>query len=354
MTELAGGVSSLVQPRSRTYCDDTEDTARDAREATRWFRSACRDGELDLPAPGAGQTATRFAALADLAARDLVHARLGEGHADAVAILAELGGPSAGGHSWGVWAARPETLTAAHGPGGWTVTGVRAWCSGAQACTRALVTANTREGTRLFVVDPAAAGVCVLGGTWPALGMAGSDSRTVRFEAVPATPVGSPGDYTQRPGFWHGAMGVAACWYGGATGVGRRLLHAVNGDDPHALAHLGGVDTVLAAAAATLAGAAAAIDAEPERDLQRLALQVRTQVEAAATEVLGRVGRALGAEPLGHDRVHARRVADLTVYLRQSHAERDLAELGGLVSATEDPAAAWSLRRRTAALRDPR
>jgi hypothetical protein len=48
--------------------------------------------------------------------------------------------------------------------------------------------------------------------------------------------------------------------------------------------------------------------------------------------VLGRVGHALGAGPLGHDGDHARRVADLTVYLRQHHAERDLEQLGRLVA----------------------
>jgi hypothetical protein len=45
-----------------------------------------------------------------------------------------------------------------------------------------------------------------------------------------------------------------------------------------------------------------------------------------------RVGRALGAGPLSHNEAHSRRVADLTVYLRQHHAERDLAELAALVA----------------------
>jgi hypothetical protein len=48
---------------------------------------------------------------------------------------------------------------------------------------------------------------------------------------------------------------------------------------------------------------------------------------------MNRVGRALGAGPLGHDEAHSRRVADLTVYLRQHHAERDLAEIGTQVAA---------------------
>jgi len=42
--------------------------------------------------------------------------------------------------------------------------------------------------------------------------------------------------------------------------------------------------------------------------------------------------RALGAGPLGHDEAHSRRVADLTVYLRQHHAERDFADLGAQVA----------------------
>ena len=68
------------------------------------------------------------------------------------------------------------------------------------------------------------------------------------------------------------------------------------------------------------------------------ALRVRALVEAVSTEVMQRVGRALGAGPLCHDQAHARRVADLTVYLRQHHAERNLAELGALVA---DSGASW-------------
>ena len=67
------------------------------------------------------------------------------------------------------------------------------------------------------------------------------------------------------------------------------------------------------------------------------ALRVRALIEATATEVMQRAGRALGAGPLCHDEAHGRRVADLTVYLRQHHSERDLAELGALVSGRSMP-----------------
>ena len=60
---------------------------------------------------------------------------------------------------------------------------------------------------------------------------------------------------------------------------------------------------------------------------------MRAIVESAATQTVDRVGRALGATPLATDPSHTQAVADLLVYLRQSHAERDLAALGRLVAA---------------------
>ena len=53
-------------------------------------------------------------------------------------------------------------------------------------------------------------------------------------------------------------------------------------------------------------------------------------VETAVEETITRVGRALGPTPLSQDGHHAQAVADLTIYIRQSHAERDLERLGRL------------------------
>ncbi len=270
--------------------------------------------------------------------RILSLARLAEGHADAVAILAELGaGPPPAGTRWGVWAAQPPgpRLTAGQARGGWHLDGTKQYCSGARWCTDALVTAAAPDGNRLFAVSTEM--LTPVPGTWPATGMAGSDTLDVRFAGVRAVAAGPPGGYTDRPGFAHGGAGVAACWYGGARAVGRTLLTAAADRDvgPHALAHLGAVNIALCRARAALEDAAAEIDADPE-DLKGgargRALRVRALVETAATEVIGHVGRALGAGPLCHDEAHSRRVADLTVYLRQHHAERDLAELGALVA----------------------
>ena len=302
------------------------------------FAHAVRSGRLELPLPGSGRTRERWAVLAGLAEEDLSLARLAEGHTDAIAILAELGAsPPPAGSRWGVWAAQPPGpgLMATRTGHGWRLDGTKQYCSGARSCTDALVTAAAPDGNRLFAVSTR--DLSPVAGSWPATGMAASDTLDVEFTNISAQPVGEPGRYVSRPGFAHGGAGVAACWYGGARGVGRTLLAAAAERDlgPHALAHLGAVDIALHTARSALDAAAAGIDADPadqEGGGRLRALRLRALVEATATEVMHRVGRALGAGPLSHDGAHSRRVADLTVYLRQHHAERDLAELGTLVA----------------------
>jgi hypothetical protein len=55
---------------------------------------------------------------------------------------------------------------------------------------------------------------------------------------------------------------------------------------------------------------------------------VRAVVAGATEEIITLADRALGPAPLTTDAAHAGRVADLRIYLRQHHAERDLARLG--------------------------
>jgi alkylation response protein AidB-like acyl-CoA dehydrogenase len=297
-------------------------------------------GRLELPLPASGRTRERWQHLALLAEEDIVAARIAEAHADAVAILHELGGkPPDSGQLWGVWAAESSdaVLRATDvGGGAFTLSGTKVWCSGAGFCSHALVTARLDDERRgLFAVtliDPA---VKALPSTWWNAGMAGSDTRSVQFNNAQAVAIGDPDDYLNRPGFWHGSIGVAACWLGGARRVAEPLYRSAAGKsaDAYVLAHLGAVDAALAAGDAMLATAAAHIDGDPfdrSGTAQLLARRSRTVIEHAADEAITRTGRALGPGPLCQDGRHAQRVADLTIYIRQSHAERDLAELGRL------------------------
>jgi alkylation response protein AidB-like acyl-CoA dehydrogenase len=304
------------------------------------------DGLPYVPLPGHGQTLLRWRALAAVAARDLGLVKLFEGHTDALAILAELHGPTPpAGSRWGVWAAEPpdarvQARKRASRPDGRTqlaLSGTKAWCSGAGVVSHALVTAWLDDEPVLAAVALEHASISIDASKWQAVGMQATASADVGFDETPALLVGAAHSYVRRPGFWHGGAGIAACWYGAAAQIGRRLHDAARQHaDAHRLAHLGSVDVALAGAAAVLRESAACIDANPQADAQREAMRARLVVEAAATAVMSHATRTLGAAPLCRDARFARALADLPVFLRQSHAERDLAGLGELaVKATD-------------------
>jgi alkylation response protein AidB-like acyl-CoA dehydrogenase len=294
----------------------------------------------DLPTPGSGRTWCRFDALARWAAFDLSLGRLAEGHVDALAILAEAGvSPVSPTAIYGVWAARNPhgAVRASHTAEGWRLTGQKPFCSGSGLIDRALVSAETDDGYRLFDISVAQHVVHVVPDSWPAIGMAGSLSDTLDFGGPPISDeqaIGGPEFYLARPGFWFGAIGVAACWYGGAKGLVSRLSEAL-GTKPsdlalvelgYAIAHVGVMRDILT-------NAARAIDDDPndsKGEGQRRAMVVRHGVHHAATEVLRHAAAAGGARPLCHDREQARRSADLYVYLAQHHGPQEALELGRL------------------------
>lgn len=305
------------------------------------------DAGLDqLPRPGGGQTLLRFSQLAQVAGHNLSLCKLYEGHTDALAILAELNAPAPpAGSTWGMWAAEPPTARVQVRRVGTQLrlVGRKAWCSGSAVVSHGLLTAwDEQQRQQLVAVVMDQPGVEVTGDGWQAVGMAACASVEVVFDDAVAVAVGGPGDYLQRPGFWQGGVGIAACWYGAAQRLAEALReHCHRREEPHALAHLGAVDMALYAAATVLRKAARQIDDQPLANAQLLARRTRAAIEAAANEVIHHVGRAMGAGPYCRDPHFAQLIADLPVYLRQSHAERDLAALGQQLS--QQSAGTWQL-----------
>ena len=297
------------------------------------LRALVHEQLASLPPPGGGRTLERWRSLASVAAHDLALCKLYEGHTDALAIMAELKYSGVeSGSTWGMWAAEPPQARVTLSGSGTDVrlNGRKAWCSGAAVLSHALMTTWDADGQqRLVAVALEQPGVTVTNEGWSAVGMAATASVEVQFDDAHALAVGGPGDYLSRPGFWQGGIGIAACWYGAASSIAERLARACRQrEEPHALAHLGAVDTALFSAAQVLHNAARVVDHQPLADAQLLARRCRAVIEHAALQVIEHTGRALGAGPYCKDAQFARLMADLPVFLRQSHAERDLAALG--------------------------
>jgi len=309
------------------------------------LRALVEAGLDRLPLPGSGHTLERFQRLAEVGGHDLGLCKLFEGHTDALAIIEQLGGSPTPGSTWGMWAAEPPQAKVKVSPAGHMVAlhGRKAWCSGAAVLSHALLTAwDADDQQQLVAVALDQPGVTITEQGWQAVGMAATGSVEVLFDDAEAQAIGNPGDYLQRPGFWQGGIGIAACWYGAARQIAETLRRQCGQrPEPHALAHLGAVDSALQAAADVLRFSALHIDAHPEDNAELLARRARAVVEQSAEQVMREVGRALGAGPFCKDRHFARLSADLPVFLRQSHAERDLAALGQMVAGHS--AEAWAL-----------
>ena len=318
-------------------------------EALRRAMQQCiNDGLADLPLPGQGQTLQRWRALAQVAGLDLALAKLFEGHTDAKAILHELAGETLDAPGiWGVWAAEPPSARVhinARSHDHVHLQGCKAWCSGALQIDHALLTAwDEQEQPQLVAVRLDQPGIRISERGWQATGMGLTASVEVDFEHALGRCVGASQEYLTRPGFWQGGAGIAACWYGAAAALAQPLKEACAGPkcEPHAAAHLGAVDAALFGAAAALRECAAWIDAHPSQCAQLQVCRTRAHVESAVETVLRHVGRALGATPFCRNPHFARLSTDLPVFIRQSHAERDLAGLGQVIAA--QASMGWSL-----------
>jgi hypothetical protein len=162
----------------------------------------------------------------------------------------------------------------------------------------------------------------------------------VTFRSLPVDRsdlVGPVRWYLERPGFWHGACGPAACWAGGASHLVDAALRQLLGDaagpdgpDDLAMVVAGRLAALDAQNRAVLDAAGRAIDADPDDAAAALvrALQVRHSIERACHEVLDQFGQALGPRAIALDATLARQHAELLLYIRQCHAERDLRALG--------------------------
>jgi hypothetical protein len=276
-----------------------------------------------LRRPGAGATVARYNAIFAAAREDLSLAKLIEAHWDAVAILEEAGMQPAAGAAYAVWASEIPGKPLLFHDG--TLHGNKEFCSGAALVDRTLVTA----GATLVEIDlnEERSHLSFDESGWLTESFRETRTAAVSFNDVAVVRVVGEDDwYTRRTGFWQGACGPAAAWAGGAAGLVDYAI-AKRRDDPHAVAHLGAMHANVRAMEAVLTAAGKAFDQAPADALVE-ALSVRHTVEQLCTDTLRRFARALGPAPLVKNRDIARRYAELDLFLRQSHAERDLAVLG--------------------------
>ena len=346
----AGPLPRLAAERARTAVPDG--APADLAEALQ----VAQDLGPWVPLPMQGDTLTLWESLASIGAVDLTIARVVEPHLEhsrSCARRAATTDPRRGlatdtrrtGAPPGCGRCTTRRAPSASRPpredGSWALTGTKSWCSLADRASHALVTAwvdDTRSG--LFAihlvhpaVSPGQTPVPPIGrrsgqhAAWPRCVAPPSPSTacrpprsasrtgTSRVPAPPGAAWASPRSGTARQWHWRGpcarpvsgASPISWRWSTSAASTRRWPAPAPSSPRPLPSPTTAGSDT----------GGG------------RRGVPARRQVVAdTAEEVMARVGRALGPVPLTGGEEHARRVADLTAYVRQHHGERDLARQG--------------------------
>ncbi|WP_433985335.1 hypothetical protein RBB79_04405 [Tunturiibacter empetritectus] len=265
-------------------------------------------------------------------------AKLAEAHWDAVAILAEAGRSAEPNMLYAVWASEipNHIIRLERTADGFHISGGKPFCSGLGIVDRALLTIGLPD-ERLVEVDlrknPNQISLDL--DVWKTDAFRNTQTGAIKFMELRLSQdslIGDPGWYLERPGFWHGACGPAACWAGGVAGLLDFAL-ASKRDDPHTFAHLGAMKASVWGMYALIRQAGGEIDAAPfdSKAAQSRALQVRHLIEQMGTNTLQRFSRAYGPHPLSMNEETSRRYQEADLYMRQSHGERDLESLGRLI-----------------------
>lgn len=294
--------------------------------------------------PAQGNTLQRWQILSRLAAVNLSLAKLFESHLDALTIMQELQPDCPLQHDsglWAVWAAEGGAVPLQLNREEYSISGVKPWCSAAEWVDYALMTVREDNQSQLLKLNLSELTIQKNLENWHAVGMQHTQTYSLSFQQTPVEIFATPNAYLDRSGFWHGAAGVAMCWYGAAQRLATYLQQAtIIKSHPYKHMYLGEITSQMLATRALISQTAQLLDAKPQftHELQIRAL--RANIERTALHVLQRCGEALGAAPYCQNAHFAQLAADLPVFIRQSHAAFDLEQIGQSVVMEVEP---WAL-----------
>jgi alkylation response protein AidB-like acyl-CoA dehydrogenase len=325
------------------------------------FKQLATAGILAMPVPEPGAGNKRRASFAEewrvlraVARADGSVGRILDGHfngVERVSVLApeplrskELADTAAGRLRLGVWGANPipgEGIPArlVKTKGGYSLEGVKTFCSGATGIDRALVAVRAPmeapSGLPLLAYVDLSEGVKIDDGWFKASGMRSSESHRVVFDGAPVLAVlGEPGELVREPYFGRDAIRTAVTWAGIADSAVEGALDVLaaksQGREPDDIVSLA-VGRMLASQGTMdrwLEHAASFVDANPEASTACFSTQLREAVAAAARDILDVAAWAVGSHPFATASTLDRARRDLELILLQHRLEPALARVG--------------------------
>jgi alkylation response protein AidB-like acyl-CoA dehydrogenase len=214
---------------------------------------------------------------------------------------------------------------------GQKLTGQKAFCSGAGAATRALVTVAAPEGTRMAIVN--LEGATILPQDIRLAGMRAAITGAADFSGMTLPPdavFGDVGDYLREPVFSAGAWRGAAAALGGLTALVKlhrdTILHRQRERDPHQQARFGQLVMQHETAKLWMRNAAlrGCLEDDGNEAITAYINLARLAVEEACLTALTLFQRGLGLQAFLAGGAPERLMRDLATYLRQPAPDETL------------------------------
>ena len=276
-----------------------------------------------------------------LGAGNLSVGRLFEAHVNAALLVARYGTSAVqaqhrrdvvSGHLFGLWVTdRGPPVTRRDG----ILHGSKGPCSGAGHVTRALITVDGPDGTRMALLDPGSCPILPLSKVLT--GMRASMNGVIQLDGHPlesSALFGQPGDYLREPMLSTGAWRTSAVTLGGLdallTATASQLRQKGHADALLQQDRFGRL--LIAQETARLWTERAALYSEnaaiPVPDRVAYVNLARIAVETACLDAMQLVQRALGLAAFIKPNPVERILRDLSVYLRQPAPDAVLTEAG--------------------------
>lgn len=306
------------------------------------------------PAPGPAVIGAIVTLLRRIGRANLAVGRLVEGHLNAHRLIALYATPEqrasveaaiAGGALLGVWGADgdPHFSFSSHGDR-LVLRGTKRFASGLGLVSPVIVSARTRDGAQLLLVEASRA-ERMDAASWTTSGMKATVSGTFRFEGMVVDAdalLGRPGDYAREPHFEGGVWRYTALHVGGMEALAEAARrHAVDGGfagDPLTATRLAELATACETGRLWVESAAARVEAKDAGAHEvGYVLLAREAIERACISAIETVDRLIGAASFfaGHPVERVRR--DLSFFLRQANLDGKRAKAAEAVAGSTMP-----------------